>query len=109
MKNKVNRMGKKRKFIKNTAAFRKRQETRKHQRLARENGVFSPRKLARSVGIFVGMVTDEINPKEAAFNWKAYVEAVIKHPKEFHAMMNPKKDIQDSSGTVSRVIRKVKA
>jgi hypothetical protein len=107
---KKNRMSKKnRKMIHNTLAFKRRKETQKHQRLARENGVFSPRKLARSVGIFVGMVTDEINPKEAAFNWKAYVEAVIKHPKEFHAMMNPKKDIRDSSGTVSRVIRKVKA
>lgn len=105
---KKNRMSKKnRKMIHYTLAFKRRKETQKHQRLARENGVFSPRKLARSVGIFVGMVTDEINPKEAAYNWKAYVEGVIKHPREFRAMMNPVKDIRDSSGHTGRVIRKV--
>ena len=102
---KKNRMSKKnRKMIHNTLAFKRRKETQKHQRLARENGVFSPRKLARSVGIFVGMVTNEINPKEAAINWKVYVEVVIKHPKEFHAMLNPVKNARDCK---ARVIRKV--
>lgn len=107
MKNKVNRMGKKRKFIKNTAAFRRRQETRKHQREVLENGVFSPRSLARSVGKFTGMVTDEISAKKAVFNWKAYVTGVLQFPNEFRAMLNPNPHKQDSSGKVSRVIRKV--
>lgn len=105
---KPDRMKKKnRKFIKGTAAYERRKFTQYFQREARKNGTtFSPRCLARSVGIFVGQVTDEISAKKAAFNWKAYMEGVINHPREFRAMLNPKKDIRDSSG---RVIRKVKA
>ena len=104
---KPNRMAKKnRKFMKNTAAYARRKETQKHQRLSRERGMFHPRNLARSVGIFIGQVTDEISPKNAAYNWKAYVEAAVKHPKELKNMLNPPKDIRDCSG---RVVRKVKA
>ena len=108
---KKNRMAKKnRKFIRHTEAFRRRMETQKHQREARMNGnTFHPRSLARGIGISVGIITDEINRKHAAFNWKAYMEAVINHPREFHQMMNPVKNSRDSSGKVNRVIRKVEA
>ena len=96
---KKNRMAKQnRKFIKHTEAFRRRIETQKHQREARMNGTtFHPRSLARGVGISVGMITDEINRKHAALNWKAYMEAVINHPREFHQMMNPAKHIRKIS------------
>jgi hypothetical protein len=104
-KQKPNRMSKKnRKYIKGSAAHYRRKLTQFNQREARKNGIISPRRLARSVGVFVGQVTDEISANKAAYNWKAYVEGVIKHPREFRAMMNPVKDIRDSSG---RVIRKV--
>ena len=94
-----------RKFIKGTKEFNRRKTTQMFQKKAREEGTtFSPRRLSRSVGLFVGQVTDEISAKNAARNWKAYIEGVIKHPREFRAMMNPVKDIRDSSG---RVIRKV--
>lgn len=98
---KPDRMKKKnRKFIKGTAAYERRKFTQYFQREARKNGTtFSPRCLARSVGIFVGQVTDEISAKKAAFNWKAYMEGVINHPREFRAMLNPVKP--------KRVIRKV--
>ena len=91
-KQKPNRMNQKnRKFIKNTAAFRKRMETQKHQRESREEGVLHPRSLARSVGIFIGQVTDDISAKNAAYNWKAYMNGAISHPKELKAMLNPVK------------------
>ena len=93
-----------RKFISGTKEYERRKRTQYFQREARKNGIISPRRLARSVGVFVGQVTDEISANKAAYNWKAYVEGVIKHPREFRAMMNPVKDIRDSSG---RVIRKV--
>lgn len=97
-----------RKFIKGTKEFNRRKTTQMFQKKAREEGTtFSPRRLSRSVGLFVGQVTDEISAKNAARNWKAYIEGVIKHPREFRAMMNPVKDIRDSSGHTGRVIRKV--
>lgn len=108
---KKNRMAKKnRKFIKGSAAYYKRKFTQYYQKEARKNGTtYSPRGLARCVGIFVGMVTDDIDRKHAVFNWKAYMEAVVNHPREFHQMMNPVKNSRDSSGKVNRVIRKVEA
>lgn len=96
-----------RKFISGTKEYGRRKRTQYFQREARKNGIISPRRLARSVGVFVGQVTDEISANKAAYNWKAYVEGVIKHPREFRAMMNPVKDIRDSSGHTGRVIRKV--
>lgn len=96
-----------RKFISGTKEYGRRKRTQYFQREARKNGIISPRRLARSVGVFVGQVTDEISANKAAYNWKAYVEGVIKHPREFRAMMNPMKDIRDSSGHTGRVIRKV--
>ena len=98
---KPNRMKKKnRKMIRHTEAFRRRMETQKNQREALKNGLtFHPRCLARSVGVFVGQITDEISAKNAAFNWKVYMEAVINHPHEFRSMLNPVKP--------KRVIRKV--
>ena len=97
-----------RKFIKGTKEFNRRKTTQMFQREAREEGTtFSPRRLSRSVGLFVGQVTDDISASNAARNWKAYIEGVIKHPREFRAMMNPVKDIRDCSGHTGRVIRKV--
>ena len=107
-KQKPNRMSKKnRKYIKGSAAHYRRKLTQFNQREAEKTGIVSPRRLARSVGVFVGQVTDEISANKAAYNWKAYVEGVIKHPREFRAMMNPVKDIRDCSGHTGRVIRKV--
>ena len=96
-----------RKFISGTKEYGRRKRTQYFQREARKNGIISPRRLARSVDVFVGQVTDEISANKAAYNWKAYVEGVIKYPREFRAMMNPVKDIRDSSGHTGRVIRKV--
>lgn len=96
-----------RKFISGTKEYGRRKRTQYFQREARKNGIISPRRLVRSVGVFVGQVTDEISANKAAYNWKAYVEGVIKHSREFRAMMNPVKDIRDSSGHTGRVIRKV--
>ena len=100
-KQKPNRMSKKnRKYIKGSAAYYKRKLTQFNQREALKNGLtFHPRCLARSVGIFVGQIADEISAKNAAINWKVYIEGVINHPHEFRSMLNPVKP--------KRVIRKV--
>ena len=101
-KQKPNRMSKKnRKMIHNTLAFKRRKTTQMYQRLSREAGIVSPRCLARSVGLFVGQVTDDISAANAAKNWKAYVEAAVNHPYQFRAMLNPQKRIP------KRVIRKL--
>ena len=53
-----------RKFIKGTKEFNRRKTTQMFQKKAREEGTtFSPRRLSRSVGLFVGQVTDEISAK----------------------------------------------
>lgn len=96
-----------RKFISGTKEYGRRKRTQYFQREARKNGIISPRCLARSVGLFVGQVTDDISAKNAARNWKAYVEGAVNHPREFRAMLNPVKDIRDCSGHTGRVIRKV--
>jgi len=102
-KQKPNRMAKKnRKLIRHTEAFRRRMETQKNQREALKKGhTYHPRCLARSVSIFIGQITDDISAKNAALNWKAYMEAAIAHPHEFRAMLNPVKRLPN------RVIRKV--
>ena len=101
-KQKPNRMSKKnRKYIKGSAAHYRRKLTQFKQREARKAGTLSPRCLARSVGLFVGQVTEEISAKNAARNWKSYVQAAVEHPYEFRAMMNPVKQVP------KRIIRKV--
>ena len=101
-KQKPNRAKQKnRKFIPGTKAYYRRKYTQFMQREARKNGILSPRCLARSVGLFVGQVTDDISAANAAKNWKAYVEAAVNHPYQFRAMLNPQKRIP------KRVIRKL--
>ena len=99
---KPNRMNhKNRKMIHNTAAFKRRKETQKNQRLSRESGIVSPRRLARSVGQFIGQVVDKVSVANASRNWKPYVQAAVEHPKEYKEMLNPPKRLP------KRVIRKV--
>ena len=101
-KQKPNRAKQKnRKFIPGTKAHYRRKYTQFMQREARKNGILSPRCLARSVGLFVGQVTNDISAANAAKNWKAYVEAAVNHPYQFRAMLNPQKTIS------KRVIRKI--
>ena len=101
-KQKPNRAKQKnRKFIKGTAAYYRRKLTQFEQREARKNGIVSPRSLARSVGLFVGQITDDISANHAALNWKAYIKGAINHPYQFRAMLNPQKRIPN------RVIRKI--
>ena len=101
-KQKPNRAKQKnRKFIKGTAAYYRRKLTQFEQREARKNVIVSPRSLARSVGLFVGQVTDDISVANAAKNWKAYVKGAVKYPYQFRAMLNPQKTIS------KRVIRKL--
>lgn len=103
---KPNRMAKKnRKFIKGSKEYERRKFTQYFQKAARKNGdTVSPRRLARSVGLFVGQVTDDISAKNAARNWKAYVQGAVNHPTQFRAMLNPVKNARDCK---ARVIRKV--
>ena len=77
-----------RKMIPHTAAFMRRMETQKHQRISREYGIVSPRSLARTVGKWVGTITDEISASKVAVNWKAYMQGTIEYPGEFRSMMN---------------------
>lgn len=97
-KQKPNRMSKKnRKFIKGSAAYYRRKLTQFNQREAEKTGIVNPRRLARSVGQFIGQVVDGVSVANASRNAKAYIQAAVEHPKEYREMLNPPK----------RVIRKV--
>lgn len=101
-KQKPNRMSKKnRKYIKGSAAYYKRKLTQFNQREAEKTGTVSPRRLARSVGQFIGQVVDGVSVANASQNAKAYIQAAIEHPKEYKEMLNPPKRLP------TRVIRKV--
>lgn len=77
----MNRMNpKKRKFIHNTLAYRRRKETQYHQQEAAKEGTLSPRGLARSVGRTIGALGADLPPSVAAHHYRDYARAAMKVP-----------------------------